>query len=173
MELTTYRAKGKEIGLVFLFKYDLNGNLKLFEIEEGTLSIKQENWLFNINNFPSNELKMKHWAKSEEFNKKFEVSVSPADISFDSIWNLYNHKVSRFDAEKQFKKLKHGEVIKCFIEIPYYLETLKKNPGLAKLHLATYINKRRFDDERPKETIKVGKVFNPVLKDLAVKKTEK
>ena len=32
--LTTYRAKGKEIGLVFLFKYDLMGNLRLFEVCE-------------------------------------------------------------------------------------------------------------------------------------------
>ena len=45
-QLTTYRAKGKTIGLVFLFKYDLNGNLKLFEIEEGEIDEKQINWLF-------------------------------------------------------------------------------------------------------------------------------
>ena len=37
-QLTTYRAKGKDSGLIFLFKYHLNGNLKLFEIEEGELS---------------------------------------------------------------------------------------------------------------------------------------
>ncbi len=48
-QLTTYRAKGKEIGLVFLFKYDLNGNLKLFEISEGVLDDKQMNWLFSKN----------------------------------------------------------------------------------------------------------------------------
>ena len=44
-QLTTYRAKGKTMGLVFLFKYDLNGNLKLFEIEEGELSDQQDWWL--------------------------------------------------------------------------------------------------------------------------------
>lgn len=46
-QLTTYRAKGKEIGLVFLFKYDLNGNFKLFEISEGELNDEQMKWLFS------------------------------------------------------------------------------------------------------------------------------
>ena len=44
--LTTYRVKGKTIGLEFLFKYDLNGNLKAFEIAEGELEENQINWLF-------------------------------------------------------------------------------------------------------------------------------
>ena len=43
--LTTYRAKGKEIGLVFLFKYDLMGNLRLFEVCDGVLNRDQRQWL--------------------------------------------------------------------------------------------------------------------------------
>ena len=172
-QLTTYRAKGKSIGLVFLFKYNLNGNLKLFEIEDGELSEAQEIWLFNINHFPANETKMNFWAKSKSFSNKFEVEVSPADTSFDALWNLYDHKVSRKESEANFNKLKQGEKIKCFTEVPYYLETLKKNPGIGKLHLSTYISKRRFEDERPQSGLKVGKVFNNVLQDLAKKKTDK
>lgn len=172
-QLTTYRAKGKEIGLVFLFKYDLNGNLKLFEISEGELNPDQIKWLFSAN-FPASENVMKMvWQKDEKYTKVFLVEVSPADITFEALWNLYNHKVSRMDAENKFNKLKPAEVIKCFIEVPFYLEYLKRNPGIGKLHLSTYINKRRFDDERPQTGLKIGKVFNPVLKELAQKKTEK
>ena len=171
-QLTTYRAQGKSIGLVFLFKYDLNGNLKLFEICEGELNQEQTKWLFS--HFPANEIIMTTvWMKDEKYTKVFTVTVSPADLSFDALWNLFDYKVSRQDAEKQFKKLKPAEIIKCFTEIPFYLDHLKKNPGIGKLHLATYINKRRYEDERPQVAMKVGKVFNPLLKDLATRKTSK
>ena len=192
-QLTTYRAQGKEIGLVFLFKYDLNGNLKLFEICEGVLNKEQRHWLLTgylpegvkFENakqllaqleprFPDEEKIMTNiWMKDEKYTKVFLVTVSPADLSFDALWNLYDYKVSRQDAEKQFKKLKPAEIIKCFTEVPFYLDHLKKNPGIGKLHLATYINKKRYEDERPQIAMKVGKVFNPMLKDLASKKTSK
>ena len=167
-QVTIYRVKGKQIGLVFLFKYDLNGNLKAFSIDTGELNDKQQNWLFS-KNFPSNEEKMQNWIKT--MKEKFEVEISPADISFDALWELYNHKVSKADAIKSFSKLTEGDKIKCFHDIPYYKRYLEKNPGIGILHLATYINKRRFDDERPGKPI--PKVFNQKLHDLAAKKTDK
>lgn len=172
-QLTTYRAQGKEIGLVFLFKYDLSGNLKLFEISEGELNPTQINWLFS-HNFPATEDKMKTvWMKDEKYTKVFIVEVSPADLSFNALWVLWGGGSAKQDAIKSFNKLKIAEIIKCFVEAPFYLENLKKNPGIGKLHLATYINKRRYEDDRPQVAMKVGKVFNPVLQDLAKNKTSK
>lgn len=172
-QLTTYRAQGKEIGLVFLFKYDLNGNLKLFEISEAELNEKQIKWLFSAN-FPATEDKMKTvWMKDENYTKVFTVEVSPADLSFDALWILWGGGSSKQDAIKAYGKLKPVELIKCFVEIPYYFLQLKMSPGTAKLHLSTYINKRRYEDDRPQVAMKVGKVFNPMLKDLASKKTNK
>jgi hypothetical protein len=170
-QLTTYRAKGKTIGLVFLFKYDLNGNLKLFEIEDGELDGKQMKWLFSGSNFPANESIIKTiWRVQQSYTKVFEVEVSPADLSFDSLWELYDYKVSKLDSMKAFGKLKQGDVIKCFIEVPYYLKSLQKNAGIGKLHLSTYISKRRFDDER---ILTIGKNQNGVLSQLAKKMTTK
>jgi hypothetical protein len=170
-QLTTYRAKGKTIGLEFLFKYDLNGNLKEFQIVEGELDGKQYNWLFASGNFPANEsIIIRGWMTESKYLNIFEVSVSPADISFEALWELYDHKVSKFESQKAFNKLKQTDIIKCFIEIPFYKKYLEKNSGVGKLHLSTYINKRRFDDER---VVKVGKVYNRQLIDLANKKTEK
>jgi hypothetical protein len=169
--LTIYRTKGKDIGLIFLFKYDLNGNLKQFEVEEGELNGKQMKWLFSETNFPANESIMKSiWIKEEKYLKVFIIEVAPADLSFDAMWELFDNKVSKQDALKAYDKLKSGDLIKCFIEIPFYLQYLKQNPGIGKLHLSTYINKRRFDDERP---ILKGKNFNPILSGLAFKKTDK
>lgn len=170
-QLTTYRAKGKTIGLEFLFKYDLTGNLKTFDIVDGELNDEQIGWLFS-KNFPATEdIIRSKWMIDDKYIKVFEVEVSPADISFEALWQLYDHKVSKLDAQKAFAKLKQTDVIKCFIEIPFYKKYLEKNPNIGKLHLATYINKRRFDDERVGK--KSAPVFNTVLKDLAAKKTDK
>lgn len=145
-QLTTYRAKGKAIGLVFLFKYDLNGNLKLFEISEGELTETQQNWLFNPEHFPSNEVKMKYWQKNKSFTKIFDVEQSPANLTFEALWELYGYKESRKDAETQFKKLKEADVIKCFIQVPKYKKKIATS-GIAQAMLSTWLNKQRFNDE--------------------------
>jgi len=146
-QLTTYRAKGKEIGLVFLFKYDLNGNLKLFEISEGELTPKQMKWLFAGAHFPACESIIKSiWMKEKVYRDKFEIDVSPADLSFEALWNLYAYKESRKDAEKFFSKLKEAEKIKCFIQVPKYKKKIAQS-GIAQALLGTWINKQRYNDE--------------------------
>lgn len=145
-QLTIYRAKGKEIGLVFLFKYDLNGNLKLFEICEGKLNEQQINWLFSLN-FPANESTMRNvWMKSKKYTKVFEIEKSVADLSFDALWKLYDHKIAKFHAERAFEKLKEEAIIKCFVSIPIYKKYLA-NSKIAQAHLATYINGRYYENE--------------------------
>jgi hypothetical protein len=169
-QLTTYRAKGKEIGLVFLFKYDLNGNLKLFEISEGELNPKQIHWLFS-ENFPATEIIVKTvWMKEEKYTKVFEIDISPADLSFDALWNMYGYKESRKDAEKFFNKLTEAEKIKCFIQVPKYKKKLAQST-IAQAQLGTWINKQRFNDEYP-EAVST-KNYNPMLHDLARKKTDR
>jgi hypothetical protein len=164
--LTTYRAKGKEIGLVFLFKYDLMGNLRLFEVCEGVLNPEQRHWLLTgylpdnakFENakellaqleprFPHEENIMKTvWMKLKKYLKVFEVEISPADLSFEALWNLYGYKESRKEAEKFFNRLTEEEKIKCFIQVPKYKKKLAKSP-IAQALLATWINKQRFNDE--------------------------
>lgn len=145
-QLTTYRAKGKEIGLVFLFKYDLNGNLKLFEISEGELNNEQMKWLFSPN-FPANENIIKTiWCKDKKYTKVFDIEKSPADLSFDALWNLYGYKESRKDAEKFFSKLKEADIIKCFIQVPKYKKKIALT-GIAQALLGTWLNKQRYNDE--------------------------
>jgi hypothetical protein len=165
-QLTIYRAKGKEIGLVFLFKYDLNGNLKLFEISEGILNKEQRHWLFTgvlpegakFENakellasleprFPDEERTMKNfWMKDKKYKKVFEIEKSPADLSFDALWKMYDLKIAKFHAEKAFAKLKEESIIKCFISIPSYKKYLIDSK-VAQAHLATYINGRYYENE--------------------------
>lgn len=145
-QLTTYRAKGKDIGLIFLFKYDLNGNLRVFEISEGELNTKQIGWLFSLN-FPATESIMKTvWIKDKSYKEKFEIEVSPANLDFNSLWNLYDNKVKRVESEKQFNKLKEADLIKIFISVPRYKDYLQRK-RIAQAHLSTFINQRYFEDD--------------------------
>jgi len=168
-QLTTYRANGKKIGLVFLFKYDLNGNLKLFEISEGELNEEQMNWLFS--RFPATETRMQDvWMKKENYTKVFTVEKSVADLSFDALWKLYDHKIAKFHAENAFKKLKEEAIIKCFLSIPLYKKYLAHSK-IAQAHLATYINGRYYENEYP-EAVST-KNFNPMLAEFAKSKTSR
>jgi len=146
-QLTTYRAKGKDIGLVFLFKYDLNGHLKAFEISEGQLNGAQMKWLFADANFPAQESLMTSlWMKDPRYLKIFEIDRSPANLSFDALWNLYDHKMKRYESVVKFAKLKEADVIRCFIAVPEYKKYLVRT-GVAQTNLAKFIHQRYFLDD--------------------------
>lgn len=169
-QLTTYRAKGKKMGLSLLFKYDLYGNFKNLEVDESELSPQQWNWLFSAR-FPAHEsIMINTWLKQVDYKEKFDIVKSPADLSFDAAWSQYNHKISRQDAEKAFKKLTEAEKIDFFVSLPRYEAYLKKTK-IAKAHMSRYINGKYWENEYP-ET--VGKAnYNPMLKELAAQKTKK
>ena len=146
-QLTIYRAKGKEMGLVFLFKYCLNGNLRAFIIEEGDLNAKQMKWLFSGSNFPANETIMTTvWMQQDNYKKVFTVEKFAADLSFEAFWNIWGLKLKKDHSEKAWNKLKEGEKIKCFLNHKSYCNHLIKT-GQFKAHLVTWLNGKRFNDE--------------------------
>lgn len=171
-QLTTYRVKGKDIGLEFLFKYDLNGNLKAFNIVAGTLEERQINWLFkgyfdypaenlpfdtktelNKNltlRFPATEqLMISNWVKDKEIKKKFEIEKSPANLTFEAFWELYGYKVDKFQAQKYFKTLKEADLIKLFLSIPEY-KAFCIRKKVSQRYPSTYITQRSFLDDYSK-----------------------
>lgn len=145
-QLTTYRVTGKQTAISFIFKYDLNGDLKVFEIAGEPLSEAQKSWLFGAYRFPIDEQKIILWTKMPEFVAKFKVEKIPADLSFDRLWEAYNYKMGKKDALKVFNKLKEAEVIKVFLSLKGYEAHLKRT-GQAKAYLATYLNKEYYNNE--------------------------
>ena len=143
MNLTTTYTVKMQNGSVWVFKYNLNGILVYFDVLEGELSQNQQDFLYPQGNFPWKELQIKEWSKRF---KTAIVEVGERDISFEALWNLYDHKVKKFEAEKAFKKLKEQDVILCFLSIPGYNKYLQKK-GTAKAHLSTFINQRYFEDD--------------------------
>ncbi len=140
--LTIYTVRGKELGLEFVFKYDLNGFLAEFKKNQ-PLDDAQRLWLYS-RLFPETEQMMHEWIK--HLKNKFEIKKVPADLTFDNLWRLYNYKVSKADAIKAFNKLKEEDVIKCFVALKPYEDYLART-RIAKAHLSRYINGRYFENE--------------------------
>ena len=142
---TTYTVKSLKDGFIWLFKYDLSGNFSEFKIVEGILTGKQKKWLFSGSNFPEDESILKTvWMP--KLKENFEIIRAEPVLDFENLWNLYNHKVKKHEAEKNFNKLKDGDKIKCFLAIPGYSKYLAKT-RVAKAHLSTFINQRYFEDD--------------------------
>lgn len=141
--LTTYTVKGKNTPTVWEFKYDLKGVLKDFKLLEGELNEQQQTWLFHKARFPYYENSMKSWQKAI---KNFEVIVGKPDLDFTTFYNLYRYKVGKLEAQRAWKKLNKADQLKAIKQIKAY-EGFLHRKRIEKVHPATYLNKRRFDDE--------------------------
>lgn len=140
--IKTYTVK-MENGDIWQFKYNLKGVLVFFNVMEGDLSDKQEQFLYIKGLFPWKENQITDWPKKY---KTIKLEVGEPDLSFKALWNLYDNKVSKFDAEKAFKKLSDADKIKCFLAIPGYKKYLAKK-GTGTAHLATFIHRQYYNDE--------------------------
>lgn len=145
-QLTVYKVKGKGSNLEFLFKYDLNGVLREFKIEDGDLTNEQMMWLYS-QNFPATEkLIIDNWMKLEKYKKRFDIQKSPPDLSFEAFWGIWNLKIKKEKSEIAWNKLNDTDKIKCFLNHKRYQDHLAKT-GQAKAHLVTWLNQKRYNDE--------------------------
>jgi hypothetical protein len=140
--VTTYTVKGKNFDNIWLFKYNLNGFLKAFILEEGTLTKTQQTWLFNAEHFPYTESQMQRFGKF----KNIEVTKGEPDLSFESFYKAYNYAVGKKNAQNAYKKLSKADKIKAIASIKAY-EGFLFRKKIPKAYPATYLNQRRFDDE--------------------------
>lgn len=138
----TYTVK-IENGDIWQFKYNLNQYLIAFNVLEGEISQAHSDWLFKKGKFPYLEEQIKEWQKKL---KQLTIEVLEPNFSFEALWNLYDNKVSKFDAKKSFNKLSQADRIKCFMAVPGYKKyVFKKNIGTA--HLSTFINRQYYNDD--------------------------
>jgi hypothetical protein len=141
---TTYTVKSKQDGFIWSFKYTLNGDLRVFIIDEGTLSAKQMKWLFGSGNFPANESIMRSvWMKQLKAN--FEITIGEPDLSFEAFWTAYNHKIKKVVSEKAWERLGKKDRMAALAGIKPYDGYLSRK-GIAKAHPATYLNQRYWED---------------------------
>lgn len=142
-QVTTYTLRAKTRNSVWVFKYDLNGIITEVKFLNMGLTQKSLDWLFKDGNFPYKESIIKEWKLDI---KLFEIVKESPDFSFETLWNLYDNKFKKHEAQKNFNKLKEADIIKCFMSIKGYNTYLAKK-GTAKALLSTFINQRYFEDE--------------------------
>lgn len=136
----TYTLTSAIFSGTIIFKFDLNGNLILFSLEDAALSEAQKKWLYR--RVPIEEKYMQIFHKS----KKFKVQEGVLDLSFKNFYEKYNHKVNRMEAEALWKKASKTNKIKALFGIPGYDRYLNKT-GLAKTNPARYLRKQYYLDE--------------------------
>lgn len=142
--LTTYTVKHKQAQILWQFKYDLNGHLRAFEVQDNPLSKTQVDFLFANQNFPVTERMMKEvWMKQKK--SAFEIIVGEPDLSFDAFWNAYNHKVKKVVSERAWNRLSKKDRMDALKAIKSYEGYLHRK-GIAKAHPATYLNQRYWED---------------------------
>ena len=141
--LTEYSVKSKNDGYVWQFKYDLNGDLKTFNILSGVISQRQQHWLFQKGNFPVFEANMKEWI--DKLKQNFEITKGEIDLSFESFWKVYNNKVGkRVQTKNYWERLSKAEKIKVMLNISKYDNYLKYYPKQQKLYPSTYLNQESY-----------------------------
>ena len=141
-----YTVKPKPYDVLWVFKFDLNGVLTSFQIQDGNFDPAQYEWLIKKSFFPATEEHIKGWTKT--YPNFFEITVGEIDLSFDTFWNTYANKVGKkIQAERTWNKLSKKDKLKALSSIKSYQNYLKRNQGIAKAYPNTYLNQRYFDND--------------------------
>lgn len=79
-----------------------------------------------------------------------DKEINSKDISFETIWTMYNKRGVKQTAKKAFDKLRQDEKELLLDQIPKYIERHKEAEKMDFIpHLSTYLNQKRFNDDLP------------------------
>lgn len=140
----SYFFKGKNTPSEHVFKYDSNGNLRVFENTGEPLTIKQWLWLFHPERIPYTEERIQILANDIALKKHFIIEKIPFSVTFEDFWIEYGKIGTKAVAKKKFEKLKAEEVIKAFLGIEKE-RNKKKLDGTAMPYAETYLNQKRWE----------------------------
>lgn len=75
---------------------------------------------------------------------KCELIEVPLDISFETFWNLYDHKIHKPRAEAAFNKLPQTDKLLCILSIKKYDKYLGRFTWKGKQQADTYIKSQNY-----------------------------
>ncbi|QYS86324.1 hypothetical protein JJC03_15600 [Flavobacterium oreochromis] len=144
-QVTTYTVKSKMDCFIWVFKYNLNGVFRSFEVLDGELSPKQYNWLFNSGQFPGVQSMIDSWR--EKLKENFEIIKAEPVLDFDVFWKLYpyNPLSKKKTAKERWEKLKDAQKIKLLMKLPEY-KKLKTKEGTSFPYAEVFIKGGWWDD---------------------------
>ncbi|MDC9722393.1 MAG: hypothetical protein PSN34_06425 [Urechidicola sp.] len=140
--LKTYNIIGSSFKGVMVFKYDLNGILVAFELQDVVMNQQQVAWLFS-RHFPYKEGQINNYRAY----RNFTVTEGEFDLTFDMFWDAYKHKVKREMSIKAWNKLSDSDKMKALVNIKHYDGYLARKRNMEKAHASTYLNQKYFNDQ--------------------------
>lgn len=139
----TYNIIGTDFKGVMVFKFNLNGILTAFELNDAEeLNEKQIAWLFS-RHFPYRESQINNLRAI----KQFTVTEGEFNLTFEMFWIAFKYKVKRVLAEKAWEKLSDDDKIKAIAGIRHYDAFLFRKRNQDKAYPSTYLNQRYWEDE--------------------------
>jgi len=90
------------------------------------------------------------------------ITKEKEDDSFEILWAMYQHKVSKSAAQRAWKKIKPVDRKMAMAAVGKYVKRTDPTGQSApyRAHLATWLNGRRWEDELP--NIHCGDCHSPV-----------
>ena len=136
-----YNVIGSGFKGVWVFKYNLNGVLAAFELQDVIMNDKQVLWLFS-RHFPYKESHINNYRAYANFT----VTEGDFDLTFTMFWDAYNHKIKREMSLKAWDKLTDDDKMRAIAGIRHYDGYLARKRNMEKAHASTYINQKYWND---------------------------
>jgi hypothetical protein len=135
-----YSIKSRKTTNTVEAEYDERGILTRIEFQGG-LELEAIEAL--LNHIPRQDLNLMQWHPD-----KFEVTLVPTEIKWDTFWEAYPKKVGKLAAAAQWAKLRQGDRARAIKMIPKYVQWCGLcNPPRAVCDPERYLKGKRFDDE--------------------------
>lgn len=137
MEGSSFVLSGENLTGVVIYKFDLNERISGIEFElEDNAQLK-----FFSERIPFHAVDLEQYIKQQQANgKKVSLKKTPADLSFDRFWQLYDKKASKKkQAQNIWNKMSRGDKVQCMLFIPKYSH-MKQLDNTEKMYANTFLN---------------------------------
>ena len=119
-------------------EYNELGYMRRVDLGNAELSEQQQQWF--LNRMPRELAELKRVIEGTTAT----LTEIKKEISFREMWDKYNYKTGRKEAETKWNKMPKSEQIKAYDFVTKYLA--KKLDNIPQLYLASYLNKERWND---------------------------
>jgi hypothetical protein len=119
-------------------EFNDHGLMTRTDLTNATLSEDQQKWFL---------IKMpREQSELQRVIEKTSATITEmkTEITFEDMWNRYDYKVGKQEAQAKWNKMTKPEQIKAYNYIPKYKS--RKLESQAMLYLASYLNKARWND---------------------------
>ncbi len=138
--MNKYSITGRKSGNTLEVDYDERGILNNIYFRS---EVNEELVDKVLRNVPRREYDVIGWMPEQ-----FDINLIPSEVKFEVFWEVYDLKVGRIAAEKEWSKLIMAERTRAIVMAPRYHQWRKNlAPPIAAVHPERYLKHKRFNDD--------------------------